>query len=148
MRNMNLEFALLFFSQQKEKLPAKIHERTEKIFAQIPHVQKPWNFEKIVSKKAVIVFLCNVKMFLVQNRRKNKPQWDMKKRKSKNFWKIKELKIKILKKKKSKKSTETLILIKEKGSKMGRIKRHRVVPLRYSSSRDWNDVKLVVVILR
>jgi len=30
---------------------------------------------------------------------------------------------------------------------MARIKRHRVVPLRYSSSRDWNDVKLVVVIL-
>lgn len=39
------------------------------------------------------------------------------------------------------------MFIQEKGSKMGRIKRHRVVPLRYSSSRDWNDVKLVVVIL-
>ena len=30
---------------------------------------------------------------------------------------------------------------------MGRIKRHRVVPIRYSTSKDWNDVKIVVFIL-
>ena len=33
-------------------------------------------------------------------------------------------------------------------AQMGRIKRHRVVPLRYSSSKDWNDVKIVIIILR
>ena len=32
-------------------------------------------------------------------------------------------------------------------TKMGRIKRHRVVPIRYSSTKDWNDVKIVVFIL-